>query len=122
MTVGEVIRQTLALLNYTDTRVDGEVPGGHGLYKRVLPLVNQTAAELWFREHSEPFPPLRDLQATVPLPDRVVQTVLPYGVAMLLAAADGDADNQTLFASLYDGHRTATTETAYIVDTQPTTE
>lgn len=31
--------------------------------------------------------------------------ILPYGVAMLLAAAHGDGDNQQLFASLYDQKR-----------------
>ncbi len=119
MTAGEVIRQALALLNYTDTRADGEVPGGHTVYKRALPLADQIAAELWYRDHTEPFQPIRDLHTVVPLSDAVVRTVMPYGVAMLLAQSDGDVDNQTLFASLYDGRRTASATAERIVDVLP---
>ena len=104
MTVRDVIRRVLALLGHTETRADGEVPGGNDLYRRVLPLVHQIAAELWYRDHTEPLPAL-ELGSTVPLSPVLAQTVLPYGVAMLLAQADGDVDNQTLYATLYDARR-----------------
>jgi proteasome accessory factor B len=38
---------------------------------------------------------------------RTERTVAPYGVAMYLAAAQHDGDNQQLFAALYDRKRTA---------------
>ncbi len=122
MNGNEVLRQALILLNYTDTHGDGEVPGGAGLYKRALATVNQIVAELWYQEHSEPFQPLSDLHQPLPLSAAVVQTVVPYGVAMLLAQEDGDADNQTVYAALYDGRRAAATHntTARIADALPT--
>ena len=103
MTVRDVIRRVLALLGHTDP-LAGDVPGGNDLYRRVLPLVHQIAAELWYRDHTEP-PPALELHSELPLSPVLVQTVLPYGVAMLLAQADGDVDNQTLYASLYDARR-----------------
>lgn len=121
MTVDRLIRRVLSLLGYTDTRADGEIPGGNDVYKRALPLVNQIAAELWYRDHDTPFAPL-DLYAEIPLPAVTVQTTLPYGVAMLLAQTDGDTDNQTLFAGLYDGHRAAATASTQIRDVLPRVE
>lgn len=122
MTGHDVVRQALALLNYTDTRADGSVPGGDGLNKRTLAFVNQIAAELWYRDNTAPYRPLTDLSAYVLLDDVTARTVLPYGVAMLIAQSDGDANNQTLYASLYDGRRVATRTGDRIRDALPTTE
>ncbi len=120
MTGNDVFRQALSLLNYTDTRGDGGVPGGAGLYKRALATVNQIAADLWYVGSSEPFVPLTDLNRPLPLPLSVVLNVMPYGVAMLLAQAEGDADNQTLYASQYDQRRsTAARESGRLQDRLP---
>ncbi len=107
MTGNDCLRQAMSLLNYTDTRVEGGVPGGAGVYRHTLAYVNQIAAELWYVEHDAPFTPLTGPGDTLPLSDAAAQTVLPYGVAMLLAQAAGDADNQTLYAGLYDQRRSA---------------
>ena len=107
----------MSLLNYTDA--DGAVPFGDGVYKQALPYVNQIAAELWYAEHTEPFVPLLSLHTAIPLPTVVLQTVMPYGVAMLTAGALGDADNQAIFARLYDARRVPARGTEHIVDCLP---
>lgn len=107
MTGNDCLRQAMSLLNYIDTRVEGGVPGGAGVYRHALAYVNQIAADLWYIGNDTPFVPLTGLGDTLPLPDAAAQTVLPYGVAMLLAQAAGDADNQTLYAGMYDQRRSA---------------
>ena len=47
----------------------------------------------------------------IPLPDRLTADVMPYGVAMLLAQGEGDADNQATFARIYNQKRAALTHT-----------
>ena len=111
MTGTVVFRQALSLLNYTDTHGDGGVPGGAALYKRALPVLNQIVADLWYIGSDEPFVPLTAPSDEIPLPLPVVLGVLPYGVAMLLAQIEGDADNQTLFAAQYDQRRSSAART-----------
>lgn len=120
MTGNDCLRQAMSLLNYTDTRVDGGVPGGAGVYRHALAYVNQITADLWYIEHDTPFAPLTGLGESLPLSDAAAQTVLPYGVAMLLAQAAGDADNQTLYAGMYDQRRSAARRSdGHILDCLP---
>ena len=107
MTGTVAFRQALSLLNYTDTHGDGGVPGGAALQRRALPVLNQIVADLWYIGSNEPFVPLAALGEEIPLPLPTVLNVLPYGVAMLLAQIEGDADNQTLFAAQYDQRRSS---------------
>lgn len=121
MTGTVVFRQALSLLNYTDTHGDGGVPGGAALYKRALAVLNQIVADLWYIGSDEPFVPLATLGDEIPLPLPTVLNVLPYGVAMLLAQIEGDADNQTLFAAQYDQRRSSTArEGGRMLDRLPT--
>ena len=117
MTGRDCLRQAMSLLNYTDDRAGG-MPGG-AIYRHALAYINQIAAQLWYAEHSTPFAPLTTLENAVPLSDEAARTVLPYGVAMLLAAAAGDTDNQTLYAALFDGRRCAVRGECRIEDRLP---
>lgn len=120
MTGTEAFRQALCLLNYTEPRTDGGVPGGEVLYRRALPVLNQIAADLWYLSHAAPFQPLTALHDDIPLPPAVVQGILPYGVAMLLAQLAGDADNQTLMAAQYDQRRSGAATGTRLRDRLPT--
>lgn len=101
MTGLEAFKTALRLLNYTDG--DGETdPSAAGeLYKRGLTLVDQIHADLVRVEQGITAEPLSSLTADLSLSERAARRVLPYGVAMLLAAGRGDGDNQQLFAALY---------------------
>ncbi len=98
MTVKECLAQAYRLLGYTDTV-------GSALQKQAVGLADQIAAELWYAATDAAYIPLTSPAQVVPLPDQTVRTVLPYGVAMLIAQVQGDADNQAVFAALYDGRR-----------------
>lgn len=88
-----------------------QATGGATLQRHALAVVNQIAAEAWYAAHDTPFEPLASLAQPLPLPPVVTDTVLPYGVAMLAAQLMGDNDNQTLFALLYDQHRSGAVRT-----------
>ncbi len=107
MTGKEAFRVALQLLGYTDQSGEPDSRRGTEIYKTGLAAVNQITAELSVAQSGTLPLPLTSLQQEVPLSEQTARTVLPYGVAMLLAAAAGDGDNQSLFSSLYDGHRAA---------------
>ena len=119
MTANEALQQALTLLNYRDHAADGGVPCGDGVYKNALSLINQVAAELWYRDNDSPFVPLAALSEPLPLTEAVAQTVLPYGVAMLIAQTLGDMDNQTVYAALYDARRATARQSERIADRLP---
>ncbi len=105
MTGQEVFRQAMRLLGYTDTLGDLDSAQNTELYKRGLTVINQLVCDLSLSERDTMAPPLGSLRQELPLSERTARDVLPYGVAMLLAAAEGDGDNQQLFAALYDQKR-----------------
>ncbi len=105
MTANEVFRQAMRLLGYTDTLGDLDSAQNTELYKRGLTVINQLVCDLSTSENGVLAAPLSTLRQELPLSERTARDVLPYGVAMLLAAAEGDGDNQQLFAALYDQKR-----------------
>ena len=72
--------------------------------------------------HTEVRPYFHDLFSPndpIPLPERLTADVMPYGVAMLLAQGEGDADNQATFARIYNQKRAALTHTETRVNRLP---
>lgn len=123
MTGNDVLKQAYVLLNYTDNNGDIHAGNNANLSKRALPIVNQIYADLWEpREAGAKFSVLRSLNEPLDLNDHTAINIMPYGVAMLMAQSDGDADNQTLYASLYNQRRCGSvTKSDRIQDQLPTT-
>lgn len=111
MTGLDVIKKALLLLNYTDNsgHVDSRVSGAAAA--RGLGILNQLLADEWYTRNDTPFTPLTAATQPLPCSERVAQDVLPYGVAMLLAQGEGDGENQSIFAVLYNQKRAAYTHT-----------
>lgn len=109
MRTGEQIaKQALLLLNYVDAYGRADTAEEAGLWRRSMAAVNQIYAELWRQEKGgEPFAPLQSGKEYVQISAYAAYTVMPYGVAMLLAQGEGDGDHQLLYASLYNAKRTA---------------
>ncbi len=107
MTGKEAFRQALRLLNYTDNLGEPDSVRQTELYKRGLAVVNQIVAELGLAQTGSLPKRLTSLQQEVPLSEQTARLVLPYGIAMLTAAAQNDGDAQAMFAALYDARRTA---------------
>lgn len=102
MTGNDIFKQAMVLLNYTDNNGNVNAGNNANLNKRALPIVNQIYADL--SESAEP-KILTSLNEQIDLNRYALLNVMPYGVAMLLAQSDGDAENQTLYASLYNQRR-----------------
>lgn len=105
-TGADVFERAMSLLGYTG--VYGEVDGAQSaeLFRRGLDIINQVTADLWPLEQGEAdFVPLVSTQEALPLSPQAVEGVAPYGVAMLLAQADGDGTNQAFYAALYQQKR-----------------
>ena len=118
MTGQEVFKQALSLLNYTDA--DGNWMSDADLQKRSLALINQIYADLWYVQNDKPFLPLISPAQPLALDPHVLANVMPYGVAMLIAQTDGDADNQALYAALYNQRRaSARSQSDRIINRQP---
>ena len=118
MTGNEILRQAMTLLNYTDT--DGAITADADLQKRALPLINQIYSDLWYIRTSSTFRPLTRLADAIDLDHFVLRNVMPYGVAMLIAQTDGDIDNQTMYASLYNQRRSSVRSCSdRMIDCQP---
>lgn len=105
MTGQEVFRQALRLLGYTDTRGEPDSVQHTELYKRGLPMLNQIVCDLSAIETDAVAAPLSTFHEPLPLGERAAREVAPYGLAMLLAASQGDGDQQAFFAALYDQKR-----------------
>lgn len=110
MKTGEQVKnRALQLLNYTDRngRLDSAMYAD--VTARALPLINQIYSDVWYGLHDEGFEELGAITDTFQLPERVINDVMPYGVAMLFAQTIGDADNQSLMAMFYNRKRTILT-------------
>lgn len=119
MTGLDVIQKALLLLNYTDSagHVDSRVSGA--VQARGLGILNQLLADAWYAKNDTPFVPLAAVTQPLPCDERTAMDVLPYGVAMLLAQGEGDGDNQSTFAALYNQKRAAYTHTETRKNTLP---
>ncbi len=107
MTGQDIFRQALMLLNYTNAHGTVEALNNAELYRRSLPIVNQIYADLWKIQRTDEFVPLSSMTEAVRLETHTVMNSMIYGVAMLVAQTDGDVDNQSLYATLYNQRRSA---------------
>ena len=100
MTGMDVFKRALRLLGYTD--VDGETDAASSgeLYKRALAITDQLCGELSLLESGQTAT-VTSMHAPLPLSEKSARHILPYGMAMFLAAGRGDGDSQRLFAALY---------------------
>ena len=103
----DVFLRAMSLLGYTG--IDGVVDAAQSaeLVRRGLNIVNQVLADLWPLEKTIQFMPMASIHEDVPLSVKAVEGILPYGVAMFLAQAEGDGTNQQYYASLYQQKRNA---------------
>ena len=100
MTGMEVFKRALRLLGYTDMTGETDAVSSGELYKRALAITDQLCGELSLLESGKT-QTVTSLHTPLPLSEKCARHILPYGMAMFLAAGRGDGDSQRLFASLY---------------------
>ena len=123
MTGNDILKQAYVLLNYTDANGDINAGNNANLSKRALPIINQIYADVWQpRSVGEKFEALTNTNQPLNLDDYTAINIMPYGVAMLLAQSDGDADNQAIYSNIYNQRRCASvTQSDRIIDRLPIT-
>lgn len=102
----EIWEKALSLLGYEMETERASMLAGRGLC-----LLNVIVEDLRTRI-GEPFTPLASLQEELPpLGGKGLESAAAYGVAMLLAQLEGDGDNQSFWARVYEGKREAAIST-----------
>lgn len=100
------------------------ISGREDILKKALTVINNIYAELYYAFVKIPgdedsFVPLANINDTLNLPTRVLNDIAPYGVAMYLAQSEGDADNQSLYANIYNQKKVRGKRIGRIKDHQP---
>ncbi len=113
MTVNDIIKSAMALMGYGSVDVIGY--SDEAMLQRAIVAVNHIIMDLGGKltvkeTNEEIFLPVPALRA------------IPYGVAMLLSLAEGDAARNNTFANIYNAMRAAAKgSVSTVVDTLPTT-
>ena len=118
MTGTEIAQKALLLLGYSDTQ--GSVATEQRLKARALTVINTVYADLYFHSNYEiEFRPLRSMNDKIPLNERILNDIMPYGVAAYFAITESDGSSQQVFASLYNSKHAAGLKPQSIKDTLP---
>ncbi len=99
MTAMEMIRKAILLLGYNDDKGNTSDARFQQTAKTAL---NSVYAEIFYANHNEGFEEIKTLSDLIVLPERVLNNIMPYGVASYIAEALGDADKQAYFGSMYN--------------------
>ncbi len=120
-TAREVLDRAMQLCGYVNSEGMPDRLRDADIYKRGLALVNQIYTDMFFAETPDgDFSPLDRMEEMIPLSARCVNDIMPYGVAMLLAQAEGDATAQSAFSYAYNQKRAGGVKGArYIKDRLP---
>ena len=123
-TAREVFERAMQIGGYVNSEGAPDRLRDADIYKRGLALVNQIYTDMFFAETPDgDFSPLISMDAEIPLSTRCVNDIMPYGVAMLIAQAEGDATNQSIFSYAYNQKRAGGVKgTRTITDKLPTGE
>lgn len=97
----EIYEKALKLLGYIFE--DGSYDDSLNL--KALSIINAVYADLYFLNKNDGFMPLKSLNDIPTLTERVINDVMPYGVAMHLALSVGDGLNNQIFATIYNSKR-----------------
>lgn len=104
MTANDVMIKALQRINYTNTRGFVDMGDTGDIAARSLDAINFVLADLQ-RILGVPNTTITSLHDTVPLPDDILDRVMPWGVAMMIAQSESDGDNQQYAANMYNGLR-----------------
>lgn len=121
MTGLNLFDEGMKLLGYVN---DSGVSGREEMLKKALPLINRVYSDLYYsfeavHGEKDSFKPLTAISQELKLSSAVLNDVAPYGMAMYLAQSESDADNQALYASLYNQKKTRGKRITVIKDSLP---
>jgi len=116
MTGSEMLNHSLKLLGYSEN--NGNTHLTQVIKNRALPIINLVYAEL-SRNCEQKFQPLESLSKEINLPEKALNEVMPAGIAMYIANAEGDNAAEVFWASEYNAKRVTLSRFGEIKDVLP---
>ena len=111
MTAKDVYTIALGLLGYTDNP---------DFQRKAVPITNKVYLDLHrICNGTEDFEPIKTLNEALDLPDKALRSVMPSGVAEMLALGEGDGELQQYFANDYDRGKAKINSIDTIQDVMP---
>ena len=117
MTGQAMLKFATDLLGYSNA--NGNLQLSARITGKALVNLNLIYSDLWRICKDEEFIPLSNIHGEINLPERVLNDVMPYGVAMMIAQNESDGDQQQLYSVLYNQKRAALSRKDSIEDRLP---
>lgn len=118
MTGNGILQQALALLGYTESNGNLQLP--QRILQKALPIVNLVYSDIK-RMCGVDEKPLESLMDEIKTPISA-NTVFVCGVASYIAATEGDDNAQAFWSAEYQSRKTTLTKITEVVDTLPVPE
>lgn len=103
MKARKLLNNALKMLGYTNA--DGNAELTAQIRNSAIVTVNLVYSDLWKTANREPFEPIKSLDDEILLPQKAMDDVFLYGLAMHIARSENDGDQQQYFAALYNARR-----------------
>lgn len=117
MKAKELLNNALKMLGYTDSDGNSELSGR--LRNKAVVTVNLVYGDLWRACNTGDFEPIKSLSDEIKLPQKALDDVFLYGLAMHIARSENDGDQQQYFAHLYNARRAGLTQYGAVRNTIP---
>lgn len=120
MTVNETVNNVMRMLGYINNL---GYTNDSDLRSRIIPQINSIYSDLWYRckkrNDDEVFKAVSSNDDLIDLPPELLDDCFLYGVCMMVAAAEGDGEQQQYYAALYNQKRALCTHFDEVVDVFP---
>ena len=117
MTARGILDRAIRLLGYTDSLGNTEMSGR--INSRAISAINFVYSDLFYLNKKEGFQGITDLKDEIILPEKLLNDVMPYGVAGFIAQGESDGDQQQLFMAIYNKKRLGAVRPSEIKDVLP---
>ena len=108
MKANELLNNALKMLGYTDN--DGNSELTQRLRNKAIVIINLVYGDLWQIFNKDTFYGIKTLGDEIELPQRVLNDVFLYGLAMHMARSENDGDQQQYYTMLYNAKRAGLTQ------------
>ena len=96
ISVRELIDKAFDLCGYTRT---------NELNKQAITAVNIIVSDIFYTLNKEGYTPITSLDDEITFDERIINDVLPYGVAARIAELEYDGEKQNIYAAYYNRKR-----------------
>ena len=120
MTGQEILKTASELLGYNDA--NGNFLLSARITGKAVAIINRIYSDLWRICNDAEFTPIKSLVDEIVLPERALNDVMIYGVAMMIAQSESDCDQQQIYSVLYNRKRASLSKIETIQDVLPRSE